>query len=395
MSRSAMSRSGGPSRIGLNIMWLVPGVVGGSEEYTTRLLTAVADARPPGIELVVFGNQLVFQSYPDLRERFRCVVAPTTGARKGFRVAAENSWLAWAARREQLDLLHHLGGIMPFIRTCPSMLTVHDLQPLVMPEHFEPIKRTFARVSIPPSARQALAIITLAHSTRKMLIERLGVDPARVEVIPSGIRLPSAEELAAERRLDVRSRYGLGAAPFFLYPAITYPHKNHVFLLEAFGPAAARHPDARLVLTGGSAQMEHAVHTTIDRLGIADQVDRLGRIPRGHLDALYQEATALVFPSRFEGFGIPLLEAMSRGCPAVAARATALPEVGGDAARLLPLGDVAAWTETLIELLEHPDRRAAAAEAGRARAREFDWERIAQRFAGVYDRVLADVRGAR
>jgi glycosyltransferase involved in cell wall biosynthesis len=261
-----------------------------------------------------------------------------------------------------------------------------------MPEHFERVKRTFARVSIPPSARHALVIVTLANSTREMLIERLGVNPDRVEVIPSGIRLPTDEELAAERAVDVRRQYGLGPAPFFLYPAITYPHKNHVFLLEAFGPVARRHPDARLVLTGGSAQMEHALHATIARLGITEQVDRLGRIPRGHLDALYQEATALVFPSRFEGFGLPLLEAMSRGCPVVAARATALPEVGAEAAQLLPLGDIAAWSDALIDLLEHPEKRAAAAAAGRARASEFDWDRVAQRFVEVYDRVLSGVR---
>jgi glycosyltransferase involved in cell wall biosynthesis len=381
-------------RVGLNLMWLVPGVVGGSEEYTTRLLSALADAAPPRIEFIVFGNPLVFEAYPELGERYRCVTAPASGERKGLRVAAENTWLAVAARRHRLDLLHHLGGIMPFVRTCPSMLTVHDLQPLVMPEHFEAVKRVFAQVSIPTSARNALVIVTLAESTRDMLVERLRVDPRRVEVIPAGIRPPTAEELVAERALDVRERYDLGDAPFFLYPAITYPHKNHVFLLEAFGPVAHRHPETRLVLTGGSAQMEHAVRATIDRLDIGDNVHRPGRIPRRHLDALYQEATALVFPSRFEGFGIPLLEAMSRGCPVVAARATALPEVGGDAAVLLPLGDVEVWTRTLVDLLEDPDRRAAVSAAGRVRARQFDWTNVAERFGEVYQRVLAAPAGS-
>jgi alpha-1,3-rhamnosyl/mannosyltransferase len=375
-------------QVGLNLMWLVPGVVGGSEEYTTRLLAALADAGPRDVEFTVFANPLVLDAYPELRDGYRCVTAPTTGRRKGLRVLAENTWLGATARRRRLDLLHHLGGIMPFVRTCPSMLTVHDLQPLVMPEHFDPVKRLFAQVSIPPSARHARVIITLAESTRDMLVDRLGVDPRRVEVIPSGIRLPTAAELAVERAVDVRLRYGLGDAPFFLYPAITYPHKNHVFLLEAFGPVARRHPEARLVLTGGTAQMEHAVRTTIERLDIADHVHRLGRIPRGHLDALYQEATALVFPSRFEGFGIPPLEAMSRGCPVVAARATALPEVVGEAGILLPLGDLAAWSQTLVELLENPDRRAAVSAAGRVRARQFDWPTVAARFVEVYERVL-------
>jgi alpha-1,3-rhamnosyl/mannosyltransferase len=374
-------------RVGLNLLWLVPGVVGGSEEYTTRLLAAISDEHPPGIEFVVFGNRLVLDAYPDLRERFECVVAPVDGSRKMVRVGAENSWLAAASRRHGLDVLHHLGGIMPFVRGCPGMLTIHDLQPLVMPQHFDPVKRWFARISIPPSARHARVIVTLTEVTRQMMVERLGIDPARVEVIPAGIHVPTASEVAEERAVDVRSTYDLGDAPFFLYPAITYPHKNHVFLASAFAPVARRFPEARLVLTGGTAQHERALGEATESLGIAGQVRRLGRIPRAHLDALYHEATALVFPSRFEGFGMPLLEAMSRGCPVVAADATALPEVGGDGAVLLPLEDARRWTDELDRLLTDADHRAALSVAGRVRADQFGWPAVAQRFVEVYERV--------
>jgi glycosyltransferase involved in cell wall biosynthesis len=374
-------------RVGLNLLWLVPGVVGGSEEYTTRLLQAIGEAQPEGFEFVVFGNRLVLDAYPELGQHFECVAAPIDGSRKMLRVGAENSWLAAASRRHHLDLLHHLGGIMPFVRGCPGMLTIHDLQPLVMPQHFDPVKRWFARVSIPPSARHARVIITLTEVTRQMMVERLGVEAARIEVIPAGIHIPTPAEVAVERAVDVRTHYGLGDAPFFLYPAITYPHKNHVFLVEAFAPVARRFPEARLVLTGGSAQHERALGAVVDDLGVAGQVRRLGRIPRAHLDALYHEATALVFPSRFEGFGMPLLEAMSRGCPVVAADATALPEVGGDGAVLLPLQDVDRWSEELSLLLTDAPHRAALGEAGRVRAAHFGWPAVAERFVEVYDRV--------
>ncbi len=159
-------------------------------------------------------------------------------------------------------------------------------------------------------------------------------------------------------------RFGIGDRSFFLYPAITYAHKNHCFLLEAFARVVGRHPEARLVLTGGSGKGEELVRGTIRELGLERHVLRLGRIPRPHVDALYHEATALVFPSRFEGFGIPLLEAMSRGCPVLAADATSLPEVGGDACLLLPLGDAEAWSSAMCRSHREP-RRAGEVRLGR------------------------------
>lgn len=378
-------------RVGLNLLWLVPGVVGGSEEYTTRLLSALSERPPEDVELVLFGNELVFRSYPELAEDYETVVAPVSGRSKGLRVLAESTWLAHGSRRSDVALVHHLGGIMPLIRGRPGMLTIHDLQPLVMPEHFAPVKRRFSRLVIPASARKALVVVTLTEVTRSMMVEHLGVPEERIVVIPAGIHVPSEEELETERAIDVRERYGFGDRPFFLYPAITYPHKNHRFLLEAFAPIAREQPEVLLVLTGGAAQMEGALMDTIRRLGIWRQVHRLGRIPRHHLDAMYHEATALVFPSRFEGFGIPVLEAMSRSCPVLAAASTALPEVGGDAAVLLPLDDAVVWTDEMRRLLEDPAHRRDLAARGRPRASQFGWPHVAERLGALYREVLGEL----
>ena len=223
-----------------------------------------------------------------------------------------------------------------------------------------PVKRWFARVSIPPSARHARVIVTLTEVTRQMMVERLGVDAGPHRGDPG--RHPRAHRRRgrpASGRSTCAATTASATRPFFLYPAITYPHKNHVFLVEAFAPVARQFPEARLVLTGGSAQHERALGEVVDDLGVAGQVRRLGRIPRAHLDALYHEATALVFPSRYEGFGMPVLEAMSRGCPVVAADATALPEVGGDGAVLLPLEDARRWSDELALLLTDEGHRAA------------------------------------
>jgi alpha-1,3-rhamnosyl/mannosyltransferase len=378
-------------RIGLNLLWMVPGVVGGSEEYTTRLLKAMGELDLDDLELVLFVNTLIPDVYPELTSSFETVVAPLSGQSKSVRVAAENTWLAVAARRRRIELLHHLGGIMPFIRTAPSMVTIHDLQPLAMPAHFSAVKRSFHRVVLPPSARHALRVVTLTDYTRADLIDRLAVDADRIVLVPSGITMPARPTDDADV-VAVRRRYGLDDHRVFLYPAITYPHKNHLMVLDAFARVARDHPDAALVLTGGPAQMESDVLAQTQSLGLSARVFRLGRIPSSDLEALYRTAVALVFPSRFEGFGIPVLEAMSRGCPVIAADATALPEVVGDAGVLVEPRDVQGWATAMARLLDDADLRRDLVSLGYQRARRYDWPSAARRLEGVYRSALEEVR---
>lgn len=378
-------------RVGLNLLWMVPGVVGGSEEYTTRLLRAVADQSPTDLTPVLFVNELVPGAYPELVDAFETVVAPTSGRRKGFRVAVESTWLAREAVRRRIALLHHLGGIMPIVRTVPSMVTIHDLQPLALPAHFSLAKRAFHRAVLPMSARRALRVVTLTDYTRRDLIDRLAVRADRVVIVPSGIRLPTSFEEVDARIPAIRQRYGLDDRRLFLYPAITYPHKNHLMLLQAFEGVISRHPDAALVLTGGPASSEEAVRQAASRPGLRGRVFRLGRIPRADLDALYRTAVALTFPSRFEGFGLPVLEAMSRRLPVIAADATALPEVVADAGLLVEPDDVPGWTAAMDRMLDDGQLRRRLVQQGYERARRYDWASAAGRLQDVYREVLAEV----
>jgi alpha-1,3-rhamnosyl/mannosyltransferase len=370
-------------------MWLVPGVVGGSEEYTTRLLGAIAAESTPDLDLVLFVNSSFPRSYPDLVSTYRTHVAPVSGRRKGVRVAAETTWLAVRSRQLDLELMHHMGGILPAWRPTPCVLTIHDLQPLVLPEHFAVPKRIFNGIAVPRSVRAAPYVVTLTAYTKRDLVDRLGIDPDRVIVVPPGFGSAAARIEGTDGRV-VRAVYGLDDRPFFLFPAITYPHKNHLMLLEAFAALHERHPEAMLVLTSGEAQMGSAVTEAIDRLGLAGHVRRLGRIPERDLVALYREATALTFPSRYEGFGLPVLEAMSCGCAVLASDATALPEAVGGAGVLLPPSDPSAWTAAMAELLTNPARVAELAAAGTARIAAFDWHVSAACQIDVYRRAIRD-----
>jgi alpha-1,3-rhamnosyl/mannosyltransferase len=170
--------------------------------------------------------------------------------------------------------------------------------------------------------------------------------------------------------------------------AITWPHKNHPLLVEAFAAVAYADTDVDLVLTGGEASGEGRLRDEIARHRLEGRVRRTGRIPQADLDGLLTGATALTFPSRFEGFGAPVLEAMSRGCPVIAADATALPEVVGDAGILVPADDAAAWSGAMTALLHDDARRSSLAAAGRARVAGFGWDASAAALEAAYRDAL-------
>jgi alpha-1,3-rhamnosyl/mannosyltransferase len=372
--------------IGANLLWLVPGVVGGSEDYTVRLLGSYADARDGGDdreEMTLFVNAAFRSAHPALVERFPTVEAPINGSHKSLRVAAEATWLAREARARGMDLVHHMGGNM--LRTSPpGVVTIHDLQPFAHPRNFSHLKHLYLRWTVPRALRRAVLVVTLTEHTRTDVVERMGVPYERIHVVPPGITLADvAPDSAEEAR--VRATYQLGTNAYFIYPTITYPHKNHVTLVRAFARLAAADPEPLLVLPAGPAGAEAALQEEIDQLRIRRRIRRLGRIPRRDLDALIDGATALAFPSSYEGFGIPVLEAMSRRCPVIASTATALPEVVGDAGLLVDPYDTEGWVAAMRLLLDDPAERAERAERGYARAGEFSWQRSVEALAAAYD----------
>jgi glycosyltransferase involved in cell wall biosynthesis len=368
--------------IGVNLLWLVPGVVGGSEEYTTRLLAARLEHPPGDIDLTLFVLRPFVDAYPELVDAYPTAVCPISGVSKTIRIAAEATWLAMQARRRGVDLMHHAGGTIPLLRATPAMLTIHDLQPLLLPDNFSRAKQAYLRWRLPASARKSLRVVTLTEYTLGTIVKRLNVPVERVDIVAPGFTSALAEEASG----DPRETYDI-TGPFFLYPAITYPHKNHELLLRAFASVVKEHPDVLLVLTHRAAQMERQLEELAASLGIEGSIRRLGHINRGDLTWLYKHAVALTFPSRFEGFGLPVLEAMGHGCPVIAAATTALPEVVGASGVLLSPDDADAWAAAMIELLTDHDRREWLAEAAIARTAEFLWSASAHQMQRAYERA--------
>lgn len=373
-------------RVGVNLVWMVPGVVGGSEEYSVRTLEALLDRDPDDLELTVFALRTFPEAHPELCERVRVETVGIGGGNRALRVAAENTWLARQTHRHGIELMHHVGGRSPGVRPCPTVVTIHDLQPVVHPEHFGPVKSRYLREAIPRSARAARVVIAPSEYVRGELVERYQLDANRVVAVSAGYDVPRPPSLDT---VDPAVAEVLAHPdPFIVYPAVTHTHKDHATVLRAVAAVGSAGRRVRLVLTGAAGDADADVDALVRQLDLDDQVTHLGRVEREVLDLLIARAEALVFPSRFEGFGIPVLEAMALGCPVIAADATAVPEVVGSAGLLVPPGDVPAWTAALLDRLDGRPPRDQAAAAGRAQAARFARARSGERLEEAYRLAL-------
>lgn len=387
MTESAPSEGSQPGavpvrRVAVNLLFCLPGQVGGSEQHVVRQLVGLREVRPE-IELTLFAAQEFVDAHAHRFPGVRTVVAPVGGEQRWRRVWHEHQWLR--SRVDGFDLVHHPGGTSPRGGRKPYVMTVHDLQYLTFPEYFTAIKRRYLDLMIAPSVRGAAAIGVPSEYVRRSMIEHLGVSPERVLVVPHGFEPDLGAPVAAEH--DVRSRLGLGDSRVVVYPAMTAPHKNHRFLLEVFG----RHwtdPDLRLVLIGGSGLAEHEVSELLATAEpqLRDRVVRPGRVSDADRNGLLELAEALVFPSRYEGFGAPVVEAMTLGTPVICSDSTCLPDVVGEAAVVLPL-EHAAWAGALDEVRS---RREELVAAGHRRAEAFTVHRSGLALGTMYDRAISD-----
>jgi glycosyltransferase involved in cell wall biosynthesis len=346
----------------VNLLFCVPGEVGGSEEYLVRQLAGLAGNRSAAdVELALHASPAFFRAHEDIPGRH--VPSPLSAGSRPVRVLLEHTWLA--ARTRGADVVHHGGGTTPAVGTRPTVLTVHDLQFLTFPEYVAATKLRYLRWMVPRSIARATVVTTPTEYVRAKVIDTYGVDPARVLVVPHGVPQPEAAMLPSAA--TIRARYGLGDGPVLVYPAITHPHKNHAVLLDAMARWWTD-PDLRLVLLGGRGGADEVVDRRIAELGLSNRVVRPGRVPADDRDAIIGLADVLLFPSRYEGFGAPLVEAMALDTPIVAGDHPAIVEVVGDAAIVVPPDDAEAWGAALAEARRRRDELVA---AGRRRCESF------------------------
>lgn len=368
--------------IGLNLLWLVPGVVGGSEEYTVRLLRAFDRLDPEDLELRLYAQPSLAEAYPDLTNRFETVVGPRVVGNKLARIGADATWLVRASRHD--DLVHHAGSVAPINSPQPYVLTVHDLQPLDLPENFSVVKRNWLKRMLPPSIRHATLVMCPSRFAADSISRHVDWSVDRVRVVPHGHEPVEPGVLDVGRAEELQRRYGR----YVLLPAIAYPHKRHVDVLDALSRLADDLPDLSVVFTGGPGPETPALDEHAQSLGLSHRVHRLGRVSEAELDALYRSAAATVFPSTYEGFGNPALEAMARGCPVVATDAASIPEVVGEAGILVSPKSPDELAAAIRRLLSDKELEATLRAAGPARAEHFGWKSAGEALIAAYRDAL-------
>ena len=277
-------------------------------------------------------------------------------------------------RRRRAALVHAPNCFLPLARPCPGVVTINDLAFEAWPADFAPRTRAKFRLITRLAARSAQRIICPSQATADDVVARYGAEPARIRVIPDAPGLP-------QRALSWR-RPG---TPYVIAVGDLRAKKNLAALITAFAAARAAGAPHELVLAGTDGGQEARLRAQAAGL----PVDFTGYVDDARLDALIAGADLLVHPSLYEGFGLVILEAMARGTPVLAARATALPETGGDAAVYFEPGDPGDLAAQLTSLLGNPGHRASLAAAGRERAAAFSWAATARATADVYREIVA------
>lgn len=279
------------------------------------------------------------------------------------------------------DVVHSPTLLVPPRGRCPLVVTVLDLICVLFP-HYQPLKpRLIAQTALRRAVKDADALIAISEHTKQDLMRLMNVPEDRIFVTP----LAADPRFAPQADQSALARHGIDA-PYALYVGRLESHKNIGLLLRAF--AALNHTEAKLVLVGTKGWLYDEMITTLKQLELEERVVVAGFVADEDLPALYTHAHAFVYPSRYEGFGLPVLEAMQCGAPVITTNVSSLPEVAGDAAILVSPDDVEGLTQALGRLFSEPNLRAEMRGRGLAQAARFSWQKTAQMTADVYRRVI-------
>jgi glycosyltransferase involved in cell wall biosynthesis len=372
--------------VGLNLVFLVPGETGGTETYARELIPELVAAAPQARFTAFVNRELAAATGAPWGELIPTVTVPVRARDRVQWVRGEQQLLPRLAAHAGVDLLHSLANTAPGWGRFRRVVTIHDLNYRIVPEAHLGVRGLGMRVLVPLAARRSHRIIVDAASTSDDIQRLLNVSPTKVDVVPLGIGSDGRAEPLGEAEL--RSRLSAGRRPIVLCVAAKRPHKNLLRLLGALALiSAGRRP--LLVLPGYPTSHEQELRDRAAQLGITGDVRLLGWISPEELEGLYAAAACFVFPSLYEGFGLPVLEAMARGVPVACSGRGSLAEVAGDAAlRFDPESEpaIAAAIERLLDDHAEADRLRA---AGRKRASRFTWAAAATGTLATYDRVLS------
>jgi glycosyltransferase involved in cell wall biosynthesis len=363
--------------------------LGGNESYAVNLIEALA-------QIDSANHYTIYITTAEARERFqgrwpnfkvRATLPHTPLIRIPLTLSAE-------LRKNPVDVLHVQFTAPPFC-PCPVVVSIHDLSFEHLPETFKRRSRTQLRLTVRHSARRAARIISLSEHGRRDIIETYGITAERVSAIPLAAPAHFAPVHDNRELQRVRHNYGIDG-DYILTVGSIQPRKNLARLVQAYASlrgnkSADKLP--KLVLVGKSGWLYDDTLRALKETGVADTVVLTGYVPQEDLPALYSGALCFVYPSYFEGFGLPPLEAMKCGAPVIVGNKTSLPEVVGDAALTVDPFDVEAIASAMQRVIESPALREELSIKGQARAETFDWRETARKTLAIYQEVAQETRG--
>lgn len=383
-------------RVGINARFLqYPGT--GSGQHLIHLLEALA-RRNDDNEYILLGPGPTARlsdprSVPELIPRFQAVRPRSPYAERLQRLLWEQVGIVSTACRDGVDVLHSPYFSAPLRLPCPTVVTIHDVITLILPEYRERMMNRVYTALVSRTVKQAHAVIAVSECSKRDVARVLRIPSERIHVVGNAIDSAyrpiedAAERAALRSRLGLPERYVLAGLGFDI-------RKNLLGVVEAYArlspPTRAAFP---LVIAGRAHMVGHRLYPdprpTIEALGVGDTVILVGEIAEAEKPALYSGATLFVWPSLYEGFGVPVLEAMACGAPVLTSNTSSLPEVAGNAGRLIDPTDVGAIADALGELLTDEKLRSNLRARGLQRAAEFSWDRVAEQTVDVYREALA------
>jgi len=368
--------------VALNLVFLVPGETGGMETYARELIPPLAAL---GVRLTALVNREAAAAHGPWHDVVPMELVPVRARNRVEWVRGEQQHVPRIAARIGADVVHSLASTAPVWGRGVRVTTVHDLQYLVVPDAHAGLRGLGMRALVPAAVRRSARILADSHATKDDIVAHLGAPPGKIDVIQLGVSDRPRVTPAPEREL--RAKLGLGERRVLLAVSGKRPPKNLKALLDAL---AAIPPERRplLVMPGYATPHEAELRTRAAALRLTADTVFIGWLPAADLEGLYALAAAFVFPSLYEGFGLPVLEAMSRGVPVACSDRSAVPEVAGDAALLFDPTDPRGIAGAVERLLAD-DRLAAGLRArGLEHVKRFSWERTARETLAAYNRAL-------
>lgn len=369
-------------RILVNGLFLIPNRVGGSETYLRGLLSALSQVDRENEYVLCVGPEAA-DTFTRLNDGWRVTVSPMGSTWRPGRLALEQTWLPRVASVVRADILHSTGYTAPLMSDAIRITNIHDMNYKRHPEDLAVSERLVYTTLIPLVARRSKRILALTESARSDILRWTPARPAQVVVAHAGVRTL----WPGDPRLDhVRLTEAGVKEPYIVTVAAAYPHKNLRRLVTAFPLRTRNEEQVRLVLVGLRGRADHAIRRAM--AGREPLISILGWVDDALLASLYRRAVALAFPSLYEGFGLPILEAMSLGTPVVTSGFGAMAEVAEDAAELVDPYDVGSIRAGLERVVNDQRRRDELSERGLQRAAQFSWTETARRTLAVYADAL-------